>query len=364
MLHKLLTLNEKMNFENFTKHIVIAFLGIAVISCTTPDSKTLSEDELTNRIDNPDSLQIAFDSLMRMDVEIPAVFDYSIVNYDCVESFNTLARSTGGELKVVSNSSFVTRAILDIVENYTEDNTDIMIILDKTQSMEDDLDNIKKGLIQIITKLESYSGIRLSMATYGDKNVDGSKWYDYKNFETDFSSTKSFIENIRVTGGGDYPESVYDGIYEAFNEGFWESDHKRIVILLGDAPSLDSDSTLAEHNAAAIIDLATSQKINMNFYPIVLNPNPTMDDSPHMESLKLIDNIYPNPTKGLISIVLNSSEELTLEIFDQSGRIMKTEKVVGPIIREDLSAYDDGVYIIRVYDERKNFDSGKVILSK
>ncbi|MFT5819105.1 MAG: hypothetical protein ACI8ZM_000327 [Crocinitomix sp.] len=350
-----------MNIKNFIIYFTIA---VIVISCNTSDSKELSDEELTTRIDNPDSLQIEFDSLMKIDVEIPAVFDYSIVNYDCVESFNALARSTGGELKVVANSSFVTRAILDIVENHAQDNSDIMIILDKTQSMEDDLDNIKKGLIQIVRKLEAYSGIRLSMATYGDKNVDGNKWYDYNNFESDFSSSKSFIEKIRVTGGGDYPESVYDGIYEAFSEGFWESDNKRIVILLGDAPSLDSDSTLAEYDATDIISLATTQNINMNFYPIVLNPNPNLDDSPHMESLKLIDNIYPNPTTGLLSVVLNSDEELTLEIFDQSGKIMKSEQVEGPVLREDLSSYDDGVYIIRVYDERKNFDSRKVILSK
>jgi len=317
---------------------------------------------MADRQQEIDSLQIVFDSLMQLDVVIPKDFDYSIFNQECIDAFNELARETNGEMKVVVSSNLVTRTILDILQNYAVDNSDIMIILDKTQSMEDDLDNIKKSLHQIIMKLMSYNNIRLAMATYGDKNVDGRDWYGYHNFENDYGATNSFIDKIKVTGGGDYPESVYDGIYEAFQEGFWQSNSKRIVILLGDAPSLDSSMTT--HTSKDIIALATNEEIDMNFYPIVLNPNLVLDDTPRMESLKLIDNIYPNPSTGLISVNRTTEGLATLEIFDQNGNLLSSESVSGKLIRSDLSIYPNGLYIIRITDQFKNYDSEKVILNK
>jgi hypothetical protein len=166
-------------------------LGI-IASCTQPEIK----NSMADRQQETDSLQIVFDSLMQLDVVIPQDFDYSIFNQECIDAFNELARETNGEMKVVVSSNLVTQAILDILQNYAVDNSDIMIILDKTQSMEDDLDNIKKSLHQIIMKLMSYNNIRLAMATYGDKNVDGRDWYGYHNFENDYGATNSFIDKI------------------------------------------------------------------------------------------------------------------------------------------------------------------------
>ena len=65
-----------------------------------------------------------------------------------------------------------------------------------------------------------------------------------------------------MTGGGDFPESVYDGIHEAFQEGFWKSNSKRIVILIGDAPSLGP--TASTYSEKDIIQLAKSEKINID----------------------------------------------------------------------------------------------------
>ena len=107
-----------------------------------------------------------------------------------------------------------------------------------------------------------------------------------------------------MTGGGDFPESVYDGIYEAFQENFWNSNSKRIVVLLGDAPSLDSN--LTTYNEKDIIQIARNQNINMNFYPIVLSPyNGEFGATKKMQNLTFIESIYPNPSSGLLTIKLN-----------------------------------------------------------
>jgi len=275
------------------------------MACNMLD-KELTEDERKEvlRMSN-DSLIVVFDSLMAINVDLPPLIDSTIVSPETVEGFNELARATNGQIKVLLNSNLVTETMIEIVERYAVDNTDIMFVIDNTASMHDDLDDIKKGLAQIITTLEKYDNIRLSIATYGDKNIDGDKWYRFKNFEGDFFATRSFIEKIKISGGGDYPESVYDGIHRAFQEGFWQSGNKRMVLLLGDAPSLGPE--LSDHNVNDIIALATNERINMNFYPIVLSPfeaEVLEKSEPRMTKKSFISTIYPNPSSGLIQLIL------------------------------------------------------------
>jgi hypothetical protein len=307
---------------------------------------------------------LVFDSLMQVKIEIPQLIDSSFLSVECLESFNQLARETQGNLKILSNSKLVTKTIIDIIENNSTDNSDLMILIDKTSSMEDDMDDIKTGLDQILKTIQHFKNIRLSVGTYGDKNVDGKLWYDFRNFENDFHETRNFIHNIKMTHGGDFPESVYDGIYEAFQENFWKSDSKRMVILIGDAPSLDSN--LTSHSIKDVISIAKRDKINMNFYPIVLSPYGSDDilASEHrMEKMDFISNIYPNPTSGPIALELNNKRGLTIEIIDEKGNIIKTIPTENHIEKIDLYDLPSGVYIIRVFDTFKNFDLRKVILN-
>lgn len=344
----------------------IPILSFVLFSCNAPDKKVLSEEEmLVLKKQENDSLMIVFDSLMQIKVDMPLLIDSSFISVECLESFNRLARETKGEIKVLTNSKFVTKTLIEIIKNYSSDNSDLMIIIDKTSSMEDDLDNIKKGLDQILSTLSRYKNIRFSVATYGDKNIDGNLWYDFKNFENDFKETSKFINNIKMTHGGDFPESVYDGIYEAFQENFWKSDSKRMVILIGDAPSLDS--TLTTHRIEDVLAIAKRDKINMNFYPIVLSPyagEELIGSETRMGRINLINNIYPNPSSGLISVDMNNYKGLTIEIIDQKGIISKTLTANNSTERIDLYDLPNGLYMIRVYDKFKNFDERKIVLSK
>lgn len=323
------------------------------------------EDKIARKRAEEDSLMFVFNSLMNIKVDLPQLIDYNTISADCVDDFNRLARETKGELKVVANSSLVTKTILQLIELHAVDGTDLMILIDKTASMGDDIDNIRKGLKQVFELLRSYRNMRLAVGAYGDKNVDGKDWYEFSSFEGDFRRTLTFINHITLTGGGDSPESVYDGIHRAFHEDFWISTNKRMVILLGDAPSLDS--SLTTYTARDIIQIATQEEVYMNFYPIVLSPVPE-DIGPlgttHMESIKLIEHLYPNPSRGVFTLDLFSSADLTIEIFDQGGKRILQKKTNQNQLREDLSLYPNGLYTIRVYDQFKNVDSRKLILSK
>lgn len=335
------------------------------VGCTSFDKPQLSESEKQEllKLEN-DSIMIVLDSLMEINVEIPQLIDTTFIATECLEQFNTLARETGGNLNVISNSKFVAKIIGDIIETQASDNTDVMIIIDKTYSMADDLDNIQKGLDQILESIKSKESIRLSVSTYGDRNYDGPLWYDFQNFETDFEGTMNFIENIKLTPGYDFPESVYDGIYEAFQEGFWRSDSKRIVILLGDAPS--HGPSFSDHDEEEIIALATKDKVNMNFYPIVLSPYDGASGYtiPKMQNLTFIESVYPNPTNGPLNVRLNQFGVFNLELFNQSGELIHEETIDSDTYSTELYDYPNGLYVLRISDENKNFDTRKIILKK
>lgn len=347
------------------KEILLILLILGFFSCSNFNKPELTEEEKQQRLEGENELlMIVFDSIMEINVEIPQLIDSNFIAIDCLDQFNRLARETGGNLKVVSNSKFVAKVITDIIKSNMTNGSDIMMIIDKTSSMADDLANIKEGLNQILKLIKSYDNIRLSVATYGDRNVDGKLWFEYKNFESDFTGTMDFINNIEMTHGGDFPESVYDGIYEAFQKDFWNSDTKRAVILLGDAPSLDSIKS--EHSINDIITISISDEINMNFYPVVLSPQDLgfVMDVPKMQNLTFIESVYPNPCRGRFTVKLNQLGSFRFELFNQNGVLLRQELLNSDTYSGELYDYPNGLYVIRISDENKNYDTRKIMLNR
>ncbi|MBL58015.1 MAG: hypothetical protein CMP61_12585 [Flavobacteriales bacterium] len=304
-----------------------------------------------------------FDAFMDMEVKLPTEIDYAVFNKKCVQQFSRLAQKTGGDVTVVAKTSEVTKSIVNIIDESATEGLDVMIILDKTSSMADDFINIKKGLHQIISSLENIKDVRLAISSFGDKNVDGRKWYDFKNFEGDFTHARNFLNSIQQTFGGDYPESVYDGVYETFKEDFWRSNSKRVAILLGDAPSLVGIGTT--YTEKDIVEAATADEIHMNFYPILLSPYNTIGNAvSNMQPKSLVAEIYPNPTNGPVTLKLENPEGLSVQIFDQSGKMIHEEAIDSEEYNYNLQDLKNGLYLFRVLDEKKNFDVQRVVLNK
>lgn len=310
-----------------------------------------------------DSLLKVWNKLMSLKIELPSEIDTTIFSKACIRQFNELANQTGGEVKVVANARLVTKTITDIIKSEADHQADVMLVIDKTSSMSDDIENIRQGVKQIFKALKKYDEVRLSVATYGDRRTDGSSWYSYQNFNSDFAGAFNFINRIALTGGGDFPESVYDGVYQAFQEGFWRSESKRIVILLGDAPSLEGSGT--NYSSDDIIALATANKVHMNFYPILLSPYATATSVPKtIEKKAIIESVFPNPSYGPLNIQLSRTAEYTIDLFNQSGGLVFTTKMTADFVELDLNRFSNGLYMLRVTDEKKNYDTQKIILSK
>lgn len=167
-----------------------------------------------------------------------------------------------GNVYTIKNAAEIPGKVLEIIDNHVDENTELVFLIDNTGSMDNDIDAVQLALDNIISKLPA--GMRLATATYGDKLYD-SDWFTYIDFTSDFDLVKNFINNIPIYGGGDSPESVYDGLYETIVKLDWSSDKNKVIILIGDAPDNERGRTLEQVKAKA-----DELKINANFYPILV----------------------------------------------------------------------------------------------
>ncbi|HRX16722.1 MAG TPA: VWA domain-containing protein [Spirochaetota bacterium] len=167
-------------------------------------------------------------------------------NYeDVYDEFKQIADQTGGKIIEAEDAEDVPEQIVQVIKQYAQGQieAEIMLLIDKTGSMEDDIDAVVEGLNLIIDELPDNA--RLGLATYGDKNVDGSEWFSFVDLTSDHDTIKGELDKIETTGGGDWRESVFDGIYETIDRAtWWDSAPLRLVICIGDAaPLTGSDTT-------------------------------------------------------------------------------------------------------------------------
>lgn len=181
------------------------------------------------------------------------------------EAFDILAEFTGGTVYNANSADEVPDAIIDIINDNAPANTDLVFLIDNTSSMSDDIFEVKNSINNIIDQLPS--GVRLGMATYNDANTT-IDWYFSLDLNSDYNQAITFLDDIGVFGGGDAPESVYDGIYLTLNQMSWNSTSERIIIVIGDAPPLEGSRTV--YTLKNVVDEANRLDIDVNLYPILI----------------------------------------------------------------------------------------------
>jgi hypothetical protein len=84
--------------------------------------------------------------------------------------------------------------------------------------------------------------------------------------------------------------------------------------------------------------------------------------------LNLNLNIFPNPSKGELYLDLSSydGQPVTLEVRDLTGRLLQqTQLAAAPALeRLDLSAYQSGLYLLRVRTEGQPDQIQRVLLQQ
>ena len=150
---------------------------------------------------------------------------------ETVDSFTLIA---GENTQHSTGPQDMVDRIVKILEKEKDNNVDIVVCLDVTGSMKPYFDAIRMALIPMLQEMTSeFESFRIGMVFYKDY------YDDFLNkifpFTTDFSRLQRDINTVRVGGGGDIPEAVFEALYAGATKFSWAAD-RRLMILIGDAP--------------------------------------------------------------------------------------------------------------------------------
>ena len=124
--------------------------------------------------------------------------------------------------------------IKTILERERDRNVDLIICFDTTGSMRPHLDAVRRELIPMLNSMIiEFASFRIGMVLYRDYNEE------YLTriipFTSDFNAFQRSINAVRVAGGGDIPEAVFEALYDGATKFKWAAE-SRLMILIGDAP--------------------------------------------------------------------------------------------------------------------------------
>jgi Ca2+-binding RTX toxin-like protein len=125
-------------------------------------------------------------------------------------------------------------------------NIDVVFVIDTTGSMFDDIAAVKSFAFEFVNLLTgSVTSYRFALVTYRDHPSYTGNPADYPSrldldFSDDGATIVSAVNAITVSGGGDFPESVYSGLLEGIALD-WRPGVKKVVLQMGDAPPHDPE---------------------------------------------------------------------------------------------------------------------------
>jgi hypothetical protein len=136
---------------------------------------------------------------------------------------------------------------------------DLVLVIDVTGSMAPELSQLQAGLAAVAAGLSTLPGtptLRYGLVLYRD--LDNGESTQLFNLTDNWAQFAENLTTVTAVGGGDYPEDVNNGFYQAVTSMNWQPEATKLMILLGDAPphlasaaypSLDETAVMAtEHN--------------------------------------------------------------------------------------------------------------------
>lgn len=115
---------------------------------------------------------------------------------------------------------------------------DVHFLIDATGSMSDEIYQLRNNMITIsqrIHALASHPDVRFGMTTYRDRgDIFVSETLD---FTPDIHFFTQELGQVYADGGGDYPESLNEGLHDAIHMPEWRVDETiSLIFLIADAP--------------------------------------------------------------------------------------------------------------------------------
>lgn len=135
-------------------------------------------------------------------------------------------------------------SIIDLqIDTYIEPVTklDLMLVLDVTGSMGDELNYLKVELASTLNELSvALGGIDLTLGIVLYKDIGDDFVIKTFDLSSDINGVIADLDNQGYGGGGDYPEAMDAGIEAAINQQ-WRSDSVKMMLLVADAPPHDEN---------------------------------------------------------------------------------------------------------------------------
>ncbi len=183
------------------------------------------------------------------------------VLFDCSASdaLDELGDETGGAFVQVDSVDELVSTLVSVTEQDQDKSQDIAFMVDATGSMSNDIEGVRERLDDILESLDA-SDDRVTMAWYRDKHVD-SPWYRRNGrglTDPGSSQLRNFLADIDAKGGGDLPESLYDGAWKTLDEVEWEADRRVLVIITDAGPT-----TLDSYTAEDVVRRASEQSVEI-----------------------------------------------------------------------------------------------------
>jgi hypothetical protein len=117
---------------------------------------------------------------------------------------------------------------------------DVAFVVDTTGSMKDDIRAVKDSLFEIVDKITTRTrdlSIRFAIVSYRDHPPqDHSYVTRIFDFSDRIKNVHREISNLNPSQGGDTPEAVADGLFDARTKLSWDEHAYKALLLVGDAP--------------------------------------------------------------------------------------------------------------------------------
>lgn len=120
--------------------------------------------------------------------------------------------------------------------------SDLVFVQDCTGSQGSYISSATRNIDEICAsifqsgKLQEPEDLRVGLVAYRDHPPQDHTWV-YKNFgfTSDISKVRQELSSLYATGGGDGPEAVTAGLYQALTMD-WREHASKMVVLIADAP--------------------------------------------------------------------------------------------------------------------------------
>jgi hypothetical protein len=154
---------------------------------------------------------------------------------ETVSAFESLARTSDGEVLYAKGPDDIIPLIKDILDPPGEKTLDLAFVIDSTESMSDDIAKLR-DLVEpfLAEELPKYPSWRIALVLYKDY-YDDFLVKEACPFTNDLPKFRKALGSFRVQGGRDIPEAVYEALDGALALK-WNADADKKIILIGDAP--------------------------------------------------------------------------------------------------------------------------------